>query len=344
MNTNREQTQKIKDDLVADESIDIRHAVHVLITEARALQSLAEIIDKEFSRAVETVHTMKLAQAGSGRLIVAGIGKSGHVARKIAATLASTGTPAYFVHPGEASHGDMGMITDRDVVLMLSNSGENAELSDLIHYTRRYNISLIAMTGNPESTLARHADIVLNLPKVGEVCPNGLAPTTSTTMMIALGDALAIALLERMGLTPEQYKVFHPGGKLGQRLMRVEELMVSGDALPIVSDTSLMDQALIALTEKNLGLVLVLDKDKNLSGVITDGDLKRHMSPDLLQKPVTEIMSQNPQIIAKDSLAVEAVDIMTRTPGHYITSLIVNDDKETCGIIRLQDCLQAGIA
>ncbi len=334
--------------MATDTQIDIKCAVHVLTTEAKALQALADTVDEEFHKAVEAVHEMKKLQKGAGRLIVAGIGKSGHVARKIAATLASTGTPAYFVHPGEASHGDMGMITERDVVLMLSNSGENAELSDLIHYTRRYDITLIAMTGNPESTLARHADIRLLMPNVGEVCPNGLAPTTSTTMMIAFGDALAIALLDRMGLTPEQYKVFHPGGKLGQRLMTVAELMVSGDDLPIVSGDVLMDDALLALTEKNLGMVLVFDAAQELLGIVTDGDLKRHMAPDLLQKPVLDIMTSNPRAISKDVLAVEALDAMTKVPGQYITSLIVTDGDadsgKVCGIIRLQDCLQAGIA
>lgn len=323
---------------------DIKCAVDVLEAEAKALQTLASGIDASFYKAVDAINSMKEVEHVSGRLIVAGIGKSGHVARKIAATMASTGTPSYFVHPGEASHGDMGMITENDVVLMLSNSGENSELSDLIHYTRRYDITLIAMTSKPESTLAKHADITLLLPQVGEVCPNGLAPTTSTTMMIAYGDALAIALLERMGLTPEQYKVFHPGGKLGQKLLTVSELMVSGDRLPKVSVSAMMDEALIVLTEKNLGSVMVFDGDV-LQGIVTDGDLKRHMSADLLQQPVTKIMSGSPKSISKDALAVEALDVMTKTQGQYITSLIVTDDAgKACGMIRLQDCLQAGVA
>lgn len=323
---------------------DIDCAVHVLMEEAKALETLASVVDSEFHRAVESVHQMKQTGKGSGRLIVAGIGKSGHVARKIAATLSSTGTPAFFVHPGEASHGDMGMITERDVVIMLSNSGENSELSDLIHYTRRYNITLIAMTGNENSTLANHADIKLLMPKVGEVCPNGLAPTTSTTMMIAYGDALAVALLKRMGLTPDQYKVFHPGGKLGQKLMKVSELMVAGDDLPVVSKDALMSEALLVLTGKNLGAVLVFDDNKALLGIVTDGDLKRHMSPDLLQKPVVDVMTSDPMTISQDALAVEALDIMTKRQGNYITSLIVACDGNVSGMIRLQDCLQAGIA
>lgn len=338
--------QKTEEQPVNIETVrkDMKCAVDVLEAEAKALQALASGIDESFYEAVNVINAMKEVEHVSGRLIVAGIGKSGHVARKIAATMASTGTPSYFVHPGEASHGDMGMITENDVVLMLSNSGENSELSDLIHYTRRYDITLIAMTSKPESTLAKHSDITLLLPQVGEVCPNGLAPTTSTTMMIAYGDALAIALLERMGLTPEQYKVFHPGGKLGQKLLTVSELMVSGDNLPKVSVEAMMDEALIVLTEKNLGSVMVFDGDV-LQGIVTDGDLKRHMSADLLQQPVTKIMSISPKSISKDALAVEALDVMTKIQGQYITSLIVTDESgNACGMIRLQDCLQAGVA
>jgi arabinose-5-phosphate isomerase len=238
----------------------------------------------------------------------------------------------------------MGMITAQDVVLMLSNSGENSELSDLIHYTRRYDIPLIAMTGNADSSLATHSDVALLLPKIDEACPNGMAPTTSTTMMIALGDALAVALLKRMGLTKEQYKVFHPGGKLGQRLMTVAELMVGYDDLPLITADQTMDQAILLLSEKNLGAVLVTDDKDGLAGLITDGDLKRHMGPDLLQKPVSDVMSISPKTIRSDILAVQALDIMTKTPGQYLTSLIVMDDGALKGMIRLQDCLRAGLA
>jgi arabinose-5-phosphate isomerase len=258
--------------------------------------------------------------------------------------MASTGTPAFFVHPGEASHGDLGMITEGDVVLMLSNSGENSELSDLIHYTRRYGIKLIAITGNAGSTLGKHCDVCLLLPKMPEACPNGLAPTTSTTMMIGLGDALAVALLERMGLTPEQYKVFHPGGKLGRKLMKVSELMVGLADMPLIPDTAKMDAALLELTGKNMGAVVVIDAKNELRGIITDGDLKRHMGPDLLQKPVTAVMTASPKEISQDALAVEALEAMTKKPGHYITSLIVKKDGKLAGLIRLQDCLAAGLA
>lgn len=320
---------------------DIDHARRVLLAEADALRQMADTtLNAEFIAAVDSIDRM------AGRLIVAGIGKSGHVARKIAATLASTGTPSYYVHPGEASHGDLGMVARDDIVLLLSNSGENAELTDLIHYSRRFGIKLIAMTSNPDSTLGRHADIVLRLPRVPEACPNGLAPTTSTTMMIALGDALAVALLERTGLTPEQFRQFHPGGKLGQKLKLVTDLMHGMDDLPMVPETATMAEALLPMTEKNLGCVLVHGAQKTtLQGIITDGDLKRHMGPDLLSRPVTTVMSRKPRTIAGDALAVEALNLMTGDPAHYLSSLIVTgQDGALLGLIRLQDCIQAGLA
>lgn len=324
-------------------SNDIPSAKRVLKNEASALEALANAIDESFSAAIDTIHGIKQGP-NTGRLIIAGIGKSGHVARKIAATMASTGTPAYFVHPGEASHGDMGMITENDAVLMLSNSGENNELSDLIHYTRRYKIPLIALTSNAGSTLAKHSDTALIMPKMAEACPNGLAPTTSTTMMIALGDALAVALLERMGLTPEQYKVFHPGGKLGQKLMKVTELMVPLADMALANENAKMDEALIALTEKNLGAVVIVGGGNTLKGIITDGDLKRHMGADLLQKSARDIMTTNPQSINSSALAVEALGAMTKESGQYLSSLIVMDGDDMVGMIRMQDCLQAGLA
>jgi arabinose-5-phosphate isomerase len=249
------------------------------------------------------------------------------------------------VHAGEASHGDLGMITESDVVLLISNSGGSPELSDLMAYTKRFGIPLIAITSNPESALARHADIVLLLPKAPEACPNGLAPTTSTTMTLALGDALSVALLERRGLTPEQFGVFHPGGKLGQKLMAVSDIMHKRDSLPFVKISAHMDQAILALTEKNLGCALVMDEQDQLAGIITDGDLKRHMSPDLLQKPVTTIMTRHPRTVTETALALEALKIMTQTQGRYVTSLIVVDAQgRLTGLIRLQDCLQKGVA
>lgn len=325
---------------------DLAHAVRVLEAEAAGLLALAKNIDGGFTKAVEAVQSMKDSKnegGGGGRLIVAGIGKSGHVARKLAATLASTGTPSFFVHPGEASHGDLGMVTENDVVLLLSYSGESAELSDLIHYTRRFGVTLIGMTGKADSTLGRHADIVLALPSVPEACPNGLAPTTSTTMMMALGDALAVALLERMGLTPEQFRTFHPGGKLGQKLKSVREIMQPFENLPFAAVDTKMEKAILTMTEKNMGCLIITDDKSALVGIVTDGDLKRHMAPGLLSKTAGAIMSKNPKTIDPDALAAEAVNVMTKTPGRYLTSLIVVEDARVCGLIRLQDCLQAGV-
>lgn len=313
-------------------------------TEMEGLKALAASLDENFEKAVDAVHKMKTERRA--RLIVAGIGKSGHVARKIVATLASTGTPSHFVHPGEASHGDLGMITEGDVVMMLSNSGESAELSDLIHYTRRFGITLIAITANANSSLAQHSDIVLLLPKVPEACPNGLAPTTSTTMQLALGDALAVALLDRMGLTAEDFRVFHPGGKLGQKLLSVADIMHKKTDLPLLPASAKMEDVIVLLAEKNLGCVILTDASGELAGIITDGDLKRHIkAPDLLQKEASAIMSREPKSIEADALAVEALNIMTKTEGRYLTSLIVRDNQgRLAGLIRLQDCLQRGVA
>ncbi|MDY0029787.1 MAG: KpsF/GutQ family sugar-phosphate isomerase [Pseudobdellovibrionaceae bacterium] len=322
---------------------DVASAKRTLATEVSGLQALSESLNGDFVRAIETIQAMK--DTGRGRLIVAGIGKSGHVARKISATLASTATPSYYIHPGEASHGDLGMITEDDVIILLSYSGTNAELTDMIGYAQRFNIPLIAMTGNPDSPLALHSDIALILPKIPEACPNGLAPTTSTTQMMALGDAIAVALLERMGLTAEQFRVWHPGGKLGQKLRKVSDLMVKGDELPFVSADTLMSDALITLSAKNLGSVVVVDEEKSLIGIVTDGDLKRHMAPDLLARKVSEIMTKNPRSIRADILAVKALEIMVGHEGASpITSLIVADDAgRVVGLIRIQELLKAGL-
>ncbi len=322
---------------------DLAIASQTIQTEIEGLQALADSLDDSFTTAIDTIHNMKATR--HGRLIIAGIGKSGHIAKKIVATLASTGTPSHFVHPGEASHGDLGMVTEHDVVLMISNSGENPELSDLINYTRRFNIPLIGMTAKADSALARHSDILLLMPQMPEACPNGLAPTTSTTMTLAYGDAIATALLERMKLTPEQFSVFHPGGKLGKQLMSVAEVMQPYENVPVMNSQGTMDQAILLLTSHNLGCVIISDDGKKLAGVITDGDLKRHMASDILEKPVQEIMTTSPKTIHEGELAVKAVNIMTKTPGQYVTSLVALDDKDSItGLIRLQDCLQLGVA
>lgn len=321
---------------------DLDHARRVLDLEASALTALSDSLDENFTCAIAAIQSMK--DKGQGRLIVAGIGKSGHVARKMAATLASTGTPSYYIHPGEASHGDLGMVTDADVVILLSNSGENNELIDLISYCKRFHMILIGVTSNADSTLAKHSTIPLVLPKIPEASLEVLAPTTSTTMMMALGDAIAIALLERMGLTPEQFRVFHPGGKLGAKLKKVSEFMISGKDLPIVPADTPFSQALLISSEKNLGSMIIVDEAQNLIGIVTDGDLKRHMSPELLSRPVKDIMSVNPKTISPDLLAAEALDIMLNGFDAPITSLIVSDDGKIAGLIRIQELLRAGIA
>ncbi|MCB1538720.1 MAG: KpsF/GutQ family sugar-phosphate isomerase [Rhodospirillales bacterium] len=311
-----------------------------ILAERDGLGALADALDRRFVHAIETLE--KALKTG-GRVIITGMGKSGHIARKIAATMASTGSPAQYVHPAEASHGDLGMITERDAVIAISNSGEAPELSDIIAYTRRFGIPLIGISAKPASTLAQHSDVVLALPDMPEACPNGLAPTTSTTTAMALGDALAVTLFERRGLTPEQYRVFHPGGKLGQRLKKVSDLMDPLADLPVIAAATTMDRALLVMTEKNLGCVIVEDEKGTVAGIITDGDLKRHMSPTLLTQTAGAVMTANPKSIAPDALAAEAVDMMLRTFKTPITSLLVMKDGRLAGLIRLQTCLQAGV-
>ncbi|MBL4589746.1 MAG: KpsF/GutQ family sugar-phosphate isomerase [Alphaproteobacteria bacterium] len=320
----------------------LESARNIIQTEAEGLLELKDSLDHNFETAITTINAMK--DKHQGRLIISGMGKSGHIATKLAATMASTGTPAFFVHPGEASHGDLGMITEHDVIILLSNSGENSEISDMIAYAKRFNIPLIGMTSNPDSALAQHSDILLLVPKAKEACSIGMAPTTSTTMMIALGDAVAITLLETSGMTREDFKIFHPGGKLGQKLKKVSDLMMKESDLPLVKTETTMDQVLLTMTEKNLGSAIIIDNNGALLGIITDGDLKRHMSPTLLTKTAGELMSPNPKTIAPDLLAAEGLDIMLNHFKSPITSLIVTDNKKVIGMLRIQECLQAGIA
>lgn len=320
-----------------DETPDLVAARKVLKTEADALMRLLEDLDGEFVKALDFIFKAK------GRVVVSGMGKSGHIGNKIAATLASTGTPAQFVHPAEASHGDLGMITKNDVVLCLSNSGGTKELSDIIAYTRRFNIPLIAIVGKADSTLGRRADAVLLLPDVPEACPMGLAPTTSTTAALALGDALAVALLCRRGFDAEQFRVFHPGGKLGGSLIKVEDLMHSGDAMPLVEESTLMSEALIEISAKSFGCVGIMNADQELVGIITDGDLRRHMGADLLEKSVSDVMTRNPQTISPTALAGEALAKMNSTGFNGITCLFVVDRGRTVGIISVHDCLRSGV-
>lgn len=277
-----------------------------------------------------------------GRVIITGIGKSGHIGHKIAASLASTGTPAFFVHPVEANHGDLGMITASDVVLALSWGGETAELRGIVSFTRRFSIPLIAMTSGATSTLAREADIVLLLPKAQEACPHGLAPTTSTLMQLALGDALAVALLEARGFSATDFRVYHPGGKLGAMLSHVSDLMHTGDRVPLISKGSSMPDAIHELSAKRFGCVGVLDEDGRLCGVLTDGDLARHLDGNLGVMTVDEAMTTNPKTIGKDALATAAMALLNK---HSIAALlVVDDDRRPIGIIHFHDLLRVGVA
>ncbi len=310
----------------------------VLATEAAGITALAAALDHRFAAAVA------LLAGATGRVVVSGMGKSGHVARKIAATLASTGTPALFVHPGEASHGDLGMIVPGDAVLALSNSGETPELADLVAHTRRFGIGLVAITAGADSALAGAADVLLLLPRAAEACPLGLAPTTSTIMQMALGDALAVALLTRRGFDAADFRRIHPGGRLGARLTRVGELMHTGAAVPLVPPGAPMHQALLTMTEKRFGCLGVVDADGRLVGVVTDGDLRRHMGPDLLTRPVAEIMTAEPRHIGPDALAGEALALMN-APARPITSLFVLDPAgRPVGVLHIHDLLRAGTA
>ncbi|WP_374370037.1 SIS domain-containing protein [Dongia sp.] len=318
----------------------LKAALHVIDHEAAALRQLLETFTAEPGRSA-LAQALDLLVAVSGRVIVSGMGKSGHIARKIAATMASTGTPAQFVHPGEASHGDMGMITAADAVIALSNSGETAELADLITYSRRWQIPLISITSRGDSTLGQAADVTLALPPAGEAGALGLAPTTSTTMMLAVGDALALALLERKGFSAEDFQRFHPGGKLGQQLLRVADLMHVGSELPLVDAGMPMSQALIEMSAKTFGCVGVVNGAGDLIGIVTDGDLRRHMGTDLLRQSVAEVMTKGPLTTSGQALAAEALRIMNE---RSITSLFVVDATQPIGIIRLHDCLRAGVA
>ncbi len=308
----------------------------VIGTEAAALALLADSLGDAFVRAVD------LLMAVRGRVIVSGMGKSGHIARKIAATLASTGAPSFFVHPAEASHGDLGMITPADVVMLLSNSGETAELADLIAYTRRFAIPLIGVAGRADSTLLRAADVALVLPAAPEACAVGLAPTTSTTMTLALGDALAVTLMEQRRFTPEQFRGFHPGGKLGARLATVGQLMHGGADVPVIEPGASMGDALLVMSGKGFGVVGVLDAAGDLAGIVTDGDLRRNLDG-LLGKRVDEVMTRNPRTIPSTALASEALGVMN---GAKITSLFVTRPeapRRPVGILHVHDCLRAGV-
>lgn len=311
-------------------------AARVIRTEAEALQKLADSLDSRFRDAIDLMRNCR------GRIIVTGIGKSGHIGNKIAATLASTGTPAQFVHPAEASHGDLGMITLDDVVLAISNGGEAAELANLIAYSRRYDIPLIGLTSHEQSTLGRQSDVILLLPQTGEACNTGVVPTNSTTMTLAMGDALAVALMEHREFTAEHFRNFHPGGKLGAQLSRVRDLMHSGAALPLVTEEAPMSEALMEISGKGFGVVGVTDEEGHLKGIITNGDLSRHMDG-LMQRQARDVMTVNPVTIGPDALAEKAMGLMN---SKKITCLMVVDPARpdvAAGLIHIHDCLRVGL-
>jgi arabinose-5-phosphate isomerase len=300
------------------------------------LAALNGPLGTEVATAVSTI--MK----ANGRVIVSGMGKSGHVGRKIAATLASTGTPASFVHPAEASHGDLGMITTNDVVLLLSNSGESAELKDILNYCARFSVPMIAITANATSTMGRAADIVLQLPKAQEACPNGLAPTTSTLLQLALGDAIAMALLEAKGFSAEDFRNYHPGGKLGARIKHARDIMNRGSDLPLVNSGTTISAAISVLSEKRFGCVGVVDTNGVLVGMITDGDLRRHLKTDLSQQPVEAIMTRSPATIQGDILAAEVIELINTK---RITAVfVVDQNSKPEGLIHIHDLLREGVS
>lgn len=329
-----------KEFLPAESSIasDLAAARRVIDAAGDAMRQLVDSLGADFARAVE------LLLAAKGRVIVSGIGKSGHISRKIAATLASTGTPAHFVHPSEASHGDLGELTRHDAVLMLSWAGESTELGDLISYTRRFRIPLIGMGWNPDSTLLKASDVALVLPKIREACPHGLAPTTSTTMMLVLGDALAVALMERRDFSADEYRNLHPGGSLGRALIRVQDLMHGVEELPLAPEDGLLRDAIPVMEKHNFGCIGITDKKGALVGIVTDGDLRRCFDRNLRDAGVGEVMTRSPKVVRADQLAAEALALMNEKS---ITQLFVLDAKgrsqKPIGILHIHDCLSAGL-
>ncbi len=306
----------------------------VIAMEINGLQALADTLGEAFSQAIDILFKTK------GKVIVTGIGKSGHIGCKLAATFASTGTPSFFVHPSEASHGDLGMVAKDDAVIAISYSGESRELGDIVNYCRRFAIPLISIVSNPESTLAKNSSVAVILPKSEEACSFGLAPTTSTTQTLALGDALAMVLLDKKGFSRDEFRDRHPGGKLGQILIKVKDLMHGGDAMPLVNAGSSMAEALIIMTSKGLGCTGVVNDKGSLVGIITDGDLRRKMSPDLTSRSVDEIMTASPKTITEDALGGEALAMMN---NYAITSLFIVENGVPKGIVHVHDCMRAGV-
>jgi len=318
----------------------IESAIRTIETERRGLEALeralADGLAGPFSRAVEIIGDI------TGRVVITGVGKSGHIGNKLAASLASTGTPAFFVHPVEANHGDLGMITQDDVIIAMSWGGESAELRGIISYSRRFSIPMIAITAGEASTLARESDVVLLLPKEQEACPHGLAPTTSTMLQLAIGDALTVALLEARGFTAEDFRTFHPGGKLGASLSHVADIMHKGDSVPLVKLGTGMREAVTTLAKMRFGCVGVIDDDGCLCGIVTDGDIARNLGTSLAEMLVEEVMTRNPKTVKETTLATSAMAVLNR---HNISALIVVDDaRQPVGIVHFHDLLRIGVA
>jgi arabinose-5-phosphate isomerase len=314
-------------------------AARTLDLECEGLAALRAMLDQHLQEPFR-VAVATLA-AARGRVIVTGIGKSGHIGQKLAATFASTGTPAFFVHASEASHGDLGMITANDAIVAISWSGESVELGNILTYSRRFKVPLIAITSRADSALAKQSDVVLELPRAREACPHGLAPTTSTTMQLAIGDCLAIALLEAKGFTAHDFKVFHPGGSLGASLKFVADVMHTGNELPLVAEDRIMSEALVTMTQKSFGCLGVVDGKGRLVGMITDGDLRRHMGPDLVKARVADIMTKKPNTLSPDMLASAALEQINSLKR---TQMFVVDKGKPVGVVHVHDLLRAGVA
>ena len=319
------------------ENRDIKVAKQTIDREVEALRVLENSLDETLTKALDVLQYTK------GRVIITGMGKSGHIARKIAATMASTGTPAFFLHPGEASHGDLGVVTTDDTVIAISNGGESKELSDILVYCKRFSVPTIAITKNPQSSLGKNCDMVLKLPDNGEACPLGLAPMSSTTATLVMGDILAANLMVRKGFTADDFKLRHPGGKLGSILRHVSDIMHTGQEMPLIDENAIMQDALLTMSAKMLGCVGIIDADGNLIGMITDGDLRRWMAPNLIEEKVSKVMTKNPRTIGKDALIAEVVNVMNNT-GRGITNLFVVENKKPIGVVHIHDCLRAGVS
>jgi len=317
------------------QNTDILNAIHTIDIEIEALNELKELLNEDLTRALDMIEQTQ------GRVIITGMGKSGHIGKKIAASLASTGTPSFFMHPAEASHGDLGMVTDNDLIIAISNSGESRELIDILNYSKRFGIRLIAITKNPESSLGKAGDIVLKLPLSKEACPLGLAPTSSTTATLVLGDILTVAMIERRGFSKAQFNQRHPGGKLGSILQRVKDMMHKGDEMPLLKTSATINEIILEMTSKRLGCVGFIDEKGDFCGMFTDGDLRRCLNADLKNAKALDIMTKNPITARPEMFASEAIKILNEKK---ITNLFVVENNKPIGVIHIHDLLKAGIA